>query len=198
MNSEPVDAFGGLHDGLRDGRVRVDDAAQLVGGRFEMERDDGFVNDFGRVRADDVDAEQLVVLRLADDLNEALLLAEYAGLARSREGELRRLHVVAQFLRLRLGQADACYLRVAVGAGRHVAQVDGMRLLPRYLLDGEDALLRREVREPRRRNHVADGVDSGLARAAELVHLNRPALDLDFRPFQPQAFEVRHSADRDE
>src|ERR671921_1039433 len=123
MDGQPVDTFGGLHDGLGDGRVRVDDAPQLVGRRFEVERDDGLVNDLGRVRADDVDAQQLVVLRLADDLDEALLLAEYPGLARRRERELRRLHVVAQLLRLRLRQADACYLRVAVGARGDVAQI---------------------------------------------------------------------------
>ena len=70
VDSQSVDAFGGLHDGLGDGRVRVDDAPQLFGRRFEVEGDDGLVDDLGRVRADDVDAEQLVVLRLADDLDE--------------------------------------------------------------------------------------------------------------------------------
>src|ERR687893_2700347 len=103
MYRQAVDAFGGLHDGLGDGRVRVDDAAQLVGRRFEVERDDRPVDDLGRVRADDVDAEQLVVLRLADDLDEALLLAEYPRLARGREGELGDFNVVAQLPRLRLG-----------------------------------------------------------------------------------------------
>ena len=78
VNRQPVDAFGGLHDGLGDGRVRVDDAAQLFGRRFEVERDDGLVDYLCRVRADDVHAEKLVVLRLADDLDEALLLAEDA------------------------------------------------------------------------------------------------------------------------
>src|ERR1044071_2004349 len=198
MDRQPVDAFGGLHDGLGDGRVRVDDAPQLFGRRFEVEGDDGLVNDLGRVRADDVDAQQLVVLRLADDLDEALLLAEDARLARGREGELRRLHVVAQLLRLRLGQTDGRDLRVAVGARGHVAQVDRVRLLAGDLLDGEDALLRREVREPRRRDHVADGEDPGLARAAELVHLDRPALDLDLRPFEPEPFQVRHAPDGDQ
>ena len=53
---QTVDAFGGLHDGFGDGRVRVYDAAQLFGRGFEVERDDGLVDYLGRVRADDVDA----------------------------------------------------------------------------------------------------------------------------------------------
>src|SRR5947209_418557 len=122
------------------------------------------------MRADDMDAQKLVVARLGDDLDEALLLAEYARLARSGERELGGLHVVAQLLRLRLRQSDGRDLRVAVGARGHVAQVYRVRLLPRDLLDDHDALLRGEVRERRRRYHVADGVDVRLSGAAELVH----------------------------
>src|SRR5919112_3762132 len=136
MNRQAVDALGRLHDGLGDGRVRVDDAPQLFGRGFEVERDDGLVNHLRRVRADDVDAQQLVVLRLADDLDEALLLAEDARLARRAEGELGRLHVVAQLLRLRLGQTHRRDLRVAVRTRRYVAKVYRVWILPRYLLDG--------------------------------------------------------------
>ena len=71
-----------------------------------------------------------------------------------------------------------------------MAQIYRARLLPRDLLDGEDALFRGEVRErrvrlPRNRDHVADGVDPGLAGAAELVHLDVAALHLDLRPLKP-------------
>src|ERR1051325_2949001 len=174
MYRQAVDAFGGLHDRLGDGRVRVYDTAQLFRRRFEVQGDYGLVDYLGRVRADDVDAEKLVVLRLADDLDEALLLAKYARLARGREGELRGLHVVAELPRLLLRQPDGRDLRVAVRARRHGAEVYAFRVLARDLLDGDDALLRGEVREPGRRYHVAYRVDVGLGRAAELVDLNRP------------------------
>jgi hypothetical protein len=36
MDGQTVDAFGGLHDGLGDGRVRVYDSAELFGCRFEV------------------------------------------------------------------------------------------------------------------------------------------------------------------
>ena len=116
MYCQAVDAFGGFHDGLGDGRVRVDGAAQLFSRGFEVERDDSLVDDLGRVRADDVDAQKLVLARLGDDLDEALLLAENACLARSRERKLRDLHVVAKLFGFRLRQADGGDLRVAVSA----------------------------------------------------------------------------------
>src|SRR2546423_2503978 len=105
-----------------------------------MERDDGLVDYLGRVRADDVYAEKLVVARLAHDLDEALLFAEYARLARSGERKLRGLHVVAQLLRLRFGESDRRDFRIAVCARRHVAQIYRMSFLSRNLLDDEDSL----------------------------------------------------------
>src|ERR1700755_2871101 len=157
MDGQPVDAFGGLHDGLGDGRVRVYDAAEFFGGRFEVERDDCLVDYLGRVRPADVNAEKLVVLRLAHDLHEALLFAEYARLAGSAERELRDLHVVAQLLRLRLRQPDGRDLRVAVRARGDVSEIYRVWLLPRNLLDGEYALLRCKGRDARRTDHVARG-----------------------------------------
>src|ERR1700759_4693432 len=135
MDGQAVDAFGGLHDGLGDGRVRVYDLAQLFRRRFEVERDDGLVDYLGRVRADGVDAQKLVILRLADDLDEAFFLAEYARLAGCAERELGDLHVVAKLLRFRLGQTDGRDLRVAVGTRRNVAKVYRSWLLSGYLLD---------------------------------------------------------------
>ena len=81
MNRQIMHAFGGFHDGFADGRVGVDDAAEFVGGGFEGHGDAGFSEQFGRVRADDVDAEDLVVFFLSNDLYKTVGLAEYAGLA---------------------------------------------------------------------------------------------------------------------
>src|SRR5947209_5662471 len=150
------------------------------------------------MRADDMDAQKLVVARLGDDLDEALLLAEYARLARSRERELRDLHVVAHLARLRLGESDGRHLRVAVSARGHVAQVYRVRLAACDLLDNHDALFRGEVRERGRRDHVADGIDVRFARAAELVHRNVAALHFYLRPLKSESFRKRHAPDGDE
>src|SRR5436305_9307848 len=168
-----------------------------------MERDYAFVDDLGRVRADDVNTQKFVVARLADDLDEALLLAEYARLGGGGERELRDLHVVTQLLRLRLRQPDRSHFRVAVSTRRHVSKIYRVRLLPRDLLCDEYAFFRGEVRErgvclARNRDHVADGVDVRFARSAELVHLDVAALDFYLRPLKPQAFRERHAPDGDE
>ena len=81
MNRQVVYTFGGFHDGLADGWVGVDDAAEFVRCGFEGHGDAGLGEEFGGVRADDVDAEDLVVFFLGDDLDETVGLAEDAGLA---------------------------------------------------------------------------------------------------------------------
>ena len=66
-----------------------------------------FGDDLRRVRADDVDAENLAVLGVGDDLDEAVVRVEDGGLGVADEGELADLDLVALLLGLRLGQADA-------------------------------------------------------------------------------------------
>ena len=81
--------------------------AEFVGGGFECHRDAGFGEQFGGVRADDVNAEDLVVFFLGDDFHETVGFAQDARFARCREREFADLDVVACFLRFCFGQADA-------------------------------------------------------------------------------------------
>ena len=61
--------------------MRVHRAAQFFGSRFKLHRHAGFGNQFSRMWANDVHAENLVVLLLADDLYKAFFFAEDARLA---------------------------------------------------------------------------------------------------------------------
>src|SRR2546430_1081701 len=88
MNRLSMHPFGGFHDCFRDGRMRVHRVAQLFGRRLELHGDASFGNQFSRVRTDDVYAQDLVVLRFADDLYKAFFFTEDARLARSTEGKL--------------------------------------------------------------------------------------------------------------
>lgn len=56
MDRQITHAFGGFHDGFAYGWVGVHYAAEFVGGGFEGHADAGFGEEFGGVRADDVDA----------------------------------------------------------------------------------------------------------------------------------------------
>src|ERR1700748_3398494 len=74
--SSPVDepAVGGargFHDGLGEGRVGGDAAAHLWVAALEVVGHDQLLNHVRRLNADDVRAEQLAVLLVADDLDLA-------------------------------------------------------------------------------------------------------------------------------
>src|SRR5205823_4851680 len=132
--------------------------------------------------SDDVHSENLVVLRLADDLNEAFLFAYDARFARCRKGKLADSHVVAHLARLRFGQTNRADFGIAVGAGWNEPQVDRLHiLLACDLFDGEYALFRRKMRKQRCGNHIAYCIDVRLAGPQVFVNLNKAALDLDLR-----------------
>ena len=83
-----------LADRLRHRRVRVNRSNQLFDGGFEPERGGRFRDQFGRSQPNHVDAEQLVVLFLRHDLDEALGLARHLRAAEDAEGKHADAHVV--------------------------------------------------------------------------------------------------------
>ena len=106
-------------------------------------------------------AEDLVVPRIGDDLDEADALAETPGLAVGGERELGDLDVVALVLGLLLRVAERRDLRLRIGGPRDHVVVDGMGVLPRDRLGRDDALGLRGVRQHHLAGAVADGVDVG-------------------------------------
>jgi hypothetical protein len=79
----------------------VDGVHQLVDGAFEIHGDYGFCDDLRGRWADDVDAEDLAILGVGDDLDEAVVRVDDGGLGVAGEGELADFDFVALFLRLR-------------------------------------------------------------------------------------------------
>src|SRR5262249_27437509 len=69
--ARPMRRVGGLSNRFGERRVRVDRANQLLDRRFEPQRHRGLGHQLGRARADHVDAKQLVVFLLRDDLHES-------------------------------------------------------------------------------------------------------------------------------
>ncbi len=132
---------------FRHRRVGVDRADQLFDRAFELQCDGRFGDELGRARADHVDAEDLVVLLLEDDLDEALGLTRHAGAGEDAELEHAGLDLVAALLRCLLGEPDAADLRRAVGAAGDLVVVDRTIFLAGDPLGEDDALGGREVRE---------------------------------------------------
>ena len=64
-----------LGNGLRERRMRVDGKIDFFDRVLVLARNRQLVYQLGRVRTDDVGAQYLTVLRVADDLDEAFSLA---------------------------------------------------------------------------------------------------------------------------
>jgi hypothetical protein len=110
--------------------VRVDGLFHLFHRGLEVAPEDELGDQFGRVRADDMGAQDLGVFPVADDLEEALCVAMGEGPAVADPGELAHLNVESLLAGLGLGQADRGDLRMAVRAVGHVVVVYGPVGLP--------------------------------------------------------------------
>ena len=140
--------------------MRMDREVHFLDRELVRPRDDELVNQLRRVRADDVRAEDLAVLRVANDLHEALRLARRARAAAGHERKLPDLVVELLVLALLLGEADRRDFGMAVRRVRDVAVVHSVRALAGEQLGQDDAFALALVREHRRAGDVADGVDA--------------------------------------
>ena len=132
-----------FRDRLGDRRVGVDDLCQLLVAALQRHRRDQLGDHVAGAVADDVGAEDLAVLGVDDELDQAVFVVVDGGPADAAELLLADLDVVPGLLGRRLGEADAGYLRVAEGRAGDEVLVDRV---------GRDRRLRaRPRRRPPRR-----------------------------------------------
>src|SRR5688572_2409154 len=93
-----------LGDCLGEGRVRVDRQVDFLDGELVLAGHAQLVNQLRGVRPDDMRAEDLAILRIADDLHEALGVARRPRAAIVREGKPSNLVVQLLLLALLLRQ----------------------------------------------------------------------------------------------
>src|SRR5437879_4564433 len=141
-------------------------------GVFVLPRDRQLVNHLGRMRADDVRAEDFAVFLVAQDLHEAFGLARAARPAVRGERKLAGDIVELLLLALIFGEADARHLGMTVRHARHIIVFDGVRFLAGDDLGDDGAFTKSLVRQHRRPRHVADRVVAGRRRLKILVHLD--------------------------
>src|SRR5580698_10360564 len=158
----------------------VDDVRQLFGGTLQLQSHDGFGDHLGGVRADDVDAQDLAVLGVADDLDEALMRSHNAGARVGGEREFADLHFVAGFLRLGFGQANAANLGMAVSRSWNAEFVNFLHRLAGDVRHGDDA------------------VDARLGSAHVAVDFHVATLDLDLRLLDADVLGAWRAADGDQ
>ena len=163
-----------LHDRLAQRRVAVDDARDLGIAALEQLGVDELLDELGRLRADDVAAEQLAVALVADDLDQAAAVAVDRAGADGAVLDLADGDVVAGLARLLLGQPEGGDVGRAERRARDVDVLDRVRLEAGRVLDGDDALVGGLVGERRARDEVADRLDALGARAQRAVDLDQP------------------------
>src|SRR5262249_56553889 len=94
-----VCSVGGLSNCFGERRVRVKRAYQFLDCRLESQRSRSLRDELGRARTDHMDAEQLVVFPIRDDLHEPFGLARHLRASEDAERERADPDVVAARLR---------------------------------------------------------------------------------------------------
>src|SRR5918999_3788433 len=102
---------GGLHHGLGQRRGAVDDPRDLREAALEQLRVHELLDQLGRARADDVAADHLAVLLVADDLHDAAAVAVDRAAADGAVLDLADDDVEALLARLLLGQPERADVR---------------------------------------------------------------------------------------
>ena len=95
--------------------MRVDDAGELLVAALQLHRRDQLGDHVAGAVADHVGAQQLAVLGVDDELDEAVFVVVDDPGALGGDFLLADLYVMAGVLGLGLGQADAGDLRLAEG-----------------------------------------------------------------------------------
>src|SRR3972149_3012575 len=119
---------GRLPERLGERGGGMDRGAQLPGRSLEEHRRAGLGDEVRHVRADEVDAEDLIAVAVGDDLGEALVVAADERLAVGDEGELAGLEGQAVALALLLAAPDRGDLRPAVGRAGRLQVIHLLRL----------------------------------------------------------------------
>src|SRR6185369_17903758 len=123
--------------------------------------------------------------------------AERDRLAVPDKWKVADLDLVPGVARRLFGQADAGDLRPAIGAGRDVARVEGVHIVEAGdVLDADDALMHRLVRQPGRPDEIADRIEAGLAGAQPFVDDDMGALDFRLSVFEADILDIADDADR--
>src|SRR5215471_18409548 len=114
---------------------------------FGFHRRDSFCDQLCCLGSDDVDAQDLAVVGITDNLDKALMLAHYAGTTVRGERKFADLHVVSGFTSLRFRQPYAADFGMAISCTGNSFAIDRLARLTRDLRHGDQAFHRTDVRQ---------------------------------------------------
>ena len=164
-----------------------------MSGGFKLAGNYQFSDHFGNIRPNHVGAQQLPVLGIEDEFNEAIFVPTGACFSGGTEGEFTHFEFVACFLSGLLGHADRGNFRLAIGATRYVAVVQRFRMMAGDFFYTNNAFGRSNVRQGRAFDHIANGIVAFGGGSVEVIHLNFAFVESDTAGFQPDVFDVRNN-----
>src|SRR5665213_4116618 len=124
IDGEAVHVIEGFADRFVEGGMRVDGVHHGIDRGLRFHGRDRFGNQFVSLGADDVDAQNLAVLLIGYNLNEAVVRAENSGFAVGCKGELAYPDFVSGGFSLCFGQTDASNARLGVGCTGDAIAID--------------------------------------------------------------------------
>lgn len=184
---------------FRESWVSVDGFGHKLDRRFQANRGDAGGDHVRDVRADHVDAEELAVLLFADDLHEAIDLADRHRLAEDAEVGFADSNVVALILRFLLGEADAGDLGDRIDAVRDGFVFDLTLVVMNDVVGDDRTLVRCDVGELDAASDVTDGPDvraMGLERVID--DFDAALVQLDADSLEVHAIGIRFAANAEE
>ena len=151
------------------------------------------------MRANDVHANDFVVLLVRHHLHEAKRVIEDLGLTHRLERKNAHGDVLATLTSGLLGKPDRSHFRMGVGARGDLVVVDGFGAAAGGVLGGATIpSWGRQVRKHRTRHDVADGVEARLGSLHARIDLNNAPLRDGRDGFEPEIVRVGRAADGDE
>jgi hypothetical protein len=175
MDSAGFYVQGGFFEGFTQGWVGVAGAGDVFGTGAEGHGGRGFGDEVAGARADDVDAEDAVVLGVGEDFDFAVGVSQGAGAAVGEEGECAFFVRSVCLFELVFGFADGGDFRVCVGDAGNGVVVD-MAVAGDDLFDAGDAFFFGFMGEHGAGNDVANGVEAGHVGGEMFVDFDAAAL----------------------
>ena len=175
----------GLVEGLTQGRMGVDCAADILKPRPHLEREREARSELRHARADGSDTQHQVIVGARGHAHEAVLVGQGERAAVGLEGELRHMHLaagLARFLRREPHRHDLGIGEAHRGNHRAVEHAS----VARDLLGHHHALRHGAMGEHRLAGEVADRPHVAHRRGAVLVDLHETIAHREIQPFEAE------------
>src|SRR5882762_1419571 len=145
--------------------MSMDGEHQVFHRSFKFHCSNGFRDELSGLRSDDVNAQNLSMLRIGNNFYETVVLSHNRSARVGSERELANLQFITGLAGLGFGETDAADFGMAVGGIRNPVGVDRLYRLASDLSDRHDAFHHGYMRQLRRaQDDVADGVNARLLR----------------------------------